>query len=231
MATTVGVAAELQRQHAHCLRYHPRGRVAANVCEGAVTRSKRPTADDNQEAYARAGRAVTTIAPRLVMMRHRLDRPCQPVPSHRPIWNKGMEPQPKNLLSSEQSPSRRWVICTRRGRRGSRPAANDQRRPAIRRRERHCSTVAAREGDGAAIARTLGMSQRSLARRLAARGLTLGKILDELRSDLAKRHIKDKDLSISEIAWLVGYQEVSAFTHAFKRWTGRTPSEMRAGAY
>ena len=80
----------------------------------------------------------------------------------------------------------------------------------------------------AAIARTLGMSQRNLARRLAARGLTLGKILDELRSDLAKRHIKDKDLSISEIAWLVGYQEVSAFTHAFKRWTGRTPTEMRA---
>ena len=71
------------------------------------------------------------------------------------------------------------------------------------------------------------MSQRSLARRLAARGLTLGKILDD-RSDLAKRHIKDKDLSISEIAWLVGYQEVSAFTHAFKRWTGKTPTEMRA---
>jgi AraC-like DNA-binding protein len=80
----------------------------------------------------------------------------------------------------------------------------------------------------AAIARTLGMSQRTLARGLAARGLTLGKILDELRADLAKRHIRDKDLSISEIAWLVGYQEVSAFTHAFKRWTGRTPTEMRA---
>ena len=80
----------------------------------------------------------------------------------------------------------------------------------------------------AAVARTLGMSQRSLARGLAARGLTLGKILDELRSDLAKRHIRDKDLSISEIAWLVGYQEVSAFTHVFKRWTGRTPTEMRA---
>ena len=44
-----------------------------------------------------------------------------------------------------------------------------------------------------------------------------------------KRHIKDKDLSISEIAWLVGYQEVSAVTHAFERWTGKTPSEMRAG--
>ena len=71
------------------------------------------------------------------------------------------------------------------------------------------------------------MSQRNLARRLAARGLTLGKILDETRSNL-ERHIEDKDLSISEIAWLVGYQEVSAFTHAFKRWTGKTPTEMRA---
>ncbi len=79
-----------------------------------------------------------------------------------------------------------------------------------------------------AIARTLGMSQRSLARRLAARGLTFGKVLEELRADLAERHIRDKDLSVSEIAWLVGYQEVSAFTHAFKRWTGRTPTETRA---
>jgi len=37
-------------------------------------------------------------------------------------------------------------------------------------------------------------------------------------------------LSISQIAWLLGYQEVSAFTHAFKRWTGRTPTGMRAQA-
>jgi AraC-like DNA-binding protein len=35
-------------------------------------------------------------------------------------------------------------------------------------------------------------------------------------------------LAISQIAWLLGYQEVSAFTHAFKRWTGKTPKEARA---
>jgi AraC-like DNA-binding protein len=79
-----------------------------------------------------------------------------------------------------------------------------------------------------AIARGLGMSQRSLARRLEERGLTFGKVLDQLRADLAARHIRDKDLSISQVAWLLGYQEVSAFTHAFKRWTGRTPTESRA---
>jgi AraC-like DNA-binding protein len=77
------------------------------------------------------------------------------------------------------------------------------------------------------VARRLGMSQRTLARRLATEGLSFSAILDEMRIDLAKRHVEDSHLSISQIAWLVGFQEVSAFTHAFKRWTGRTPREMR----
>ena len=78
------------------------------------------------------------------------------------------------------------------------------------------------------IARRLGMSPRTLMRRLAAEGLTLGEILSELRADLACRYLKDEEWAISQIAWLLGYQEVSAFTHAFKRWTGKTPSEVRA---
>jgi AraC-like DNA-binding protein len=52
-------------------------------------------------------------------------------------------------------------------------------------------------------------------------------VLNRLRVDLARRHIADPALSISQIAWLLGYREVSAFTHAFKRWTGKTPREMR----
>ena len=78
------------------------------------------------------------------------------------------------------------------------------------------------------VARRLGMSQRTLARRLAAQGLTFSDVLNRLRRDMAHRHVRDSDLSISQIAWLLGYQEVSAFTHAFKRWTGMTPREMRA---
>ena len=77
------------------------------------------------------------------------------------------------------------------------------------------------------IARKLGVSQRTLARRLSAEGLTFGVVLQRLKSELAERHLADKTLSISEIAWLLGYQDVSAFTHAFKRWTGRTPTAMR----
>ena len=79
------------------------------------------------------------------------------------------------------------------------------------------------------VARRLGMSQRTLARRLAAEGLTFSDVLSRLRLDLAHRHIRDSDLSISQIAWLLGYQEVSA-THAFKRWTGLTPRQMRVSA-
>ena len=78
------------------------------------------------------------------------------------------------------------------------------------------------------IARKLGVSRRTLARRLAAEGLTFNVVLDQLRRDLAQRHVRDPALSVSQVAWLVGYQEVSAFTHAFKRWTGTTPRMMRA---
>jgi AraC-like DNA-binding protein len=78
------------------------------------------------------------------------------------------------------------------------------------------------------IARRLGMSPRTLARRLAAEGLTFAGVFHELRADLARRYLEDDDLAISQIAWLLGYQEVSAFTHAFKRWTGKTPREARS---
>jgi AraC-like DNA-binding protein len=78
------------------------------------------------------------------------------------------------------------------------------------------------------IARRLGMSPRTLARRLAEEGLTFSTVLEGLRMDLARHYLQDEDLPISKIAWLLGYGEVSAFTHAYKRWTNRTPREARA---
>jgi AraC-like DNA-binding protein len=77
------------------------------------------------------------------------------------------------------------------------------------------------------IARRLGISQRSLARRLALEGQTFSNVLEGLRSNLAESYLTDEDLSISQIAWLLGYKEVSALTHAFKRWTGTTPRQAR----
>jgi AraC-like DNA-binding protein len=77
------------------------------------------------------------------------------------------------------------------------------------------------------IAHKLGMSQRTLARRLAAERSSFTVILDEMKYDLAKHYLMEADLPITTIAWLLGYQEVSAFTHAFKRWTGKTPKQSR----
>ena len=76
------------------------------------------------------------------------------------------------------------------------------------------------------IASELGVSRRTLARRLASEGLSFRTLLDRLRFDLAKRYLRERDLPISEIAWLLGYRETSAFNHAFKRWTGRTPKGL-----
>lgn len=77
------------------------------------------------------------------------------------------------------------------------------------------------------IAARLSLSQRTLGRQLALEGVTFSEILASLRGDLASQYLSDPDLSISRIAWLLGYEEISAFTHAFKRRTGKTPRETR----
>jgi AraC-like DNA-binding protein len=80
------------------------------------------------------------------------------------------------------------------------------------------------------IASRCGLTQRTFTRRLTSEGLTFIEVLNDLRRDLATQYLADRSLSISQIAWLLGYQEVSAFTNAFRRWTGRTPRETRPAA-
>jgi len=80
------------------------------------------------------------------------------------------------------------------------------------------------------IARRIGMSQRTVARRLSVEGVTFSRVLERLRFDLAKRYLTEGTLPISELAWLLGYQDAGAFSHAFKRWSGEAPREARARA-
>jgi AraC-like DNA-binding protein len=80
------------------------------------------------------------------------------------------------------------------------------------------------------VARSLGMSKRTLARKLSDEGLNFTEILQQLRRDLAVRYLDDPKLHIAKIAWVLGFNEVSAFTHTFKRWTGKRPSQMRTAA-
>ncbi len=78
------------------------------------------------------------------------------------------------------------------------------------------------------VAQKLGTSARSLRRRLSAEGVTFERLREDLRFALAKRYLAERGLPISRIAWLLGYREVSAFSHAFRRWTGRTPRADRS---
>jgi AraC-like DNA-binding protein len=76
------------------------------------------------------------------------------------------------------------------------------------------------------VARQLGLSQRTFARRLSSEGLTFSELLENLRSNLASRYLVEGDMGVSEVAWLLGYREVGSFSHAFRRWTGKTPREV-----
>ena len=78
------------------------------------------------------------------------------------------------------------------------------------------------------VARRLGLSRRTLSRALAAEGVTFTRILEELRATLANHYLKDRELPVTEIAWLLGYREIGSFTHAFRRWTGLSPSQFRS---
>jgi AraC-like DNA-binding protein len=78
------------------------------------------------------------------------------------------------------------------------------------------------------VARELGMSERTLGRSLRLEGTSFSEVLEQLRIALAKRYLEDDGLPISQIAWLLGYQEISSFTHAFRRWTTMTPRRFRS---
>ena len=114
-------------------------------------------------------------------------------------------------------------------RRGRSPPPVDQKRrgldavPAstIRTRVENAISSLLPHGRVDDVALSLGMSKRTLARRLSDEKLNFTEVLQQLRRNLAVRYLDDPKLHISKIAWLLGFNEVSAFTHAFKRWTGK----------
>jgi len=78
------------------------------------------------------------------------------------------------------------------------------------------------------VATKLGMSERSLVRHLAEMDTSFSEILDQLRHELALNYLRQPELNLTRIAFLLGYANQSAFSAAFKRKTGLAPSEMRA---
>jgi AraC-like DNA-binding protein len=77
------------------------------------------------------------------------------------------------------------------------------------------------------VAKELGMSTRTLSRALARLDTSFNTVVATLRKELAFKYLKQSDLSLKEIAFLLGYMDFSSFNHAFKRWTGTTPKQAR----
>ena len=77
------------------------------------------------------------------------------------------------------------------------------------------------------VAKNLALSVRTQSRRLADEGTTYAEVVDHLRRSLALQYLKEPGMSVSQIAWLLGDEGSTSFNHAFKRWTGQSPSTAR----
>ena len=78
------------------------------------------------------------------------------------------------------------------------------------------------------LSRALALSSRSLQRQLRAEGTSYRALVDEVRRELALQHLARAGTTANEVAFLLGFSEPSAFTRAFKRWTGGPPSAFRS---
>lgn len=80
----------------------------------------------------------------------------------------------------------------------------------------------------AVIAGDLSMSPRTLSRKMAEQDTGYRDVVDTLRRDLAETYLGDHEISLAEIAFLLGYHDQSGFGTAYRRWAGKTPGEARA---
>ncbi|NRB48889.1 MAG: AraC family transcriptional regulator ligand-binding domain-containing protein [Saprospiraceae bacterium] len=76
------------------------------------------------------------------------------------------------------------------------------------------------------LASKLGMGHRSLQRHLKREGTQFGKLVTDIKMELASKHLVENQQSIEEVAYLLGYSEASSFVRAFKQWKGITPGKF-----
>jgi len=82
--------------------------------------------------------------------------------------------------------------------------------------------------DVAGVAKELGMSERTLQRRITEEGMTFRQLLNETRKELIREYLSDDSVEITEAAFLVGFENTNSFYRAFRSWEGKTPAEWRA---
>ncbi|MBW2275916.1 MAG: AraC family transcriptional regulator [Deltaproteobacteria bacterium] len=77
------------------------------------------------------------------------------------------------------------------------------------------------------VCRSLGLDRSELARELRQRGTSYRSVLRSMRTDLARAYLEDREWSISDVAFVLGYSDAAAFKRAFRSWTGKTPARYR----
>lgn len=82
--------------------------------------------------------------------------------------------------------------------------------------------------DVAVVAKELGMSERTLQRRITEEGMTFRQLLNDTRKELIREYLSDESVEITEAAFLVGFENTNSFYRAFRSWEGKTPAEWRA---
>ena len=83
------------------------------------------------------------------------------------------------------------------------------------------------KADRQRVAKALGLSAQTLSERLAEENTNFDRVVDRLRHSLALQYVKEPNISLAQIAWLLGYEGPTSFNSAFARWTGRSASEAR----
>ena len=78
------------------------------------------------------------------------------------------------------------------------------------------------------VASALRMSERTFARRLQAEGTSFRQLIDDIRRDMARSYLSDPELTLAQVAYLLGYADQSAFSNSFRRWTGQSPRRFRS---
>lgn len=91
--------------------------------------------------------------------------------------------------------------------------------------KRHLASGKPEIGD---VARELGMSERTLQRRITEQGSSYRGLLDQARQELGRQLLADGQNGIDEIAFLLGFQDTSSFYRAFRSWEGVTPAQWRS---
>ena len=82
--------------------------------------------------------------------------------------------------------------------------------------------------DVGVVAKELGMSERTLQRRITEEGVTFRQLLNDTRKELIHEYLSDDSVEITEAAFLVGFENTNSFYRAFRSWEGKTPAEWRA---